>query len=96
MERLVWWKAVAAYLHIPHNLDGLFTKKFPGDLHRAFHDLANPAELRCLSEITESWEDKWAAEMIHEELARRIAFAKGSGISEKKRIKSHAKLYGGL
>jgi hypothetical protein len=77
-KRISWWKTLADYLHIPHYLDKILNTD-PGNWHIVYHSLPSFSAIREFSEVIESLGLKRAREMIHQELARRIALIKGKG-----------------
>jgi hypothetical protein len=77
-RRISWWKLLADHFRIPHNLDKVFNTT-PGNWHFAYHNLPTFEGLRELSELAENLGFKRGREMVHQEIARRIAFIKGKG-----------------
>ena len=77
-RRMCWWKVLADYFRVPHNFDNVFNTT-PGNWHAAYHALPTFEGLRELSEFVENMGFKRAREMIHQEMARRIAYIKGKG-----------------
>lgn len=77
-RRISWWKLFADHFGVPHNLDKVFNTS-PGNWHSAYHSLPTFASLREVSMVTEDLGFKRAREMVHQEIARRIAFIKGKG-----------------
>jgi hypothetical protein len=77
-RRISWWKLLADHFRIPHNLDKVFNTTHR-NWHFAYHSLPTFAGLRELSELAENWGFKRGREMVHQEIARRIAFIKGKG-----------------
>jgi len=77
-RRISWWILLTDHFGVPHNLDKVFNTS-PGNWHSAYHSLPTFASLRDISSLTEDLGFKRAREMVHQEIARRIAFIKGKG-----------------
>jgi hypothetical protein len=77
-RRISWWKTLSDHFHLPHHLEEMFNPT-PNDWHTIFHSLDSMALMRDFSETTELLGVKRARELVHQELARRIAFIKGHG-----------------
>lgn len=77
-KRILWWKLLADYLHIPHYLDKILNTS-PGNWHIVYHSLPTFSSIRDFSIVIESLGLKRARETIHQELARRIALVRGKG-----------------
>ena len=77
-KRISWWKLLADYLHIPHYLDKILNTS-PGNWHIVCHSLPTFSSIREFSIVIELLGLKRAREIIHQELARRIALVRGKG-----------------
>jgi hypothetical protein len=78
LVKLGWWDTLCSYFSI----DPCFHISFStsaADWHVIYHSLSTFAEMRDFCDKLEKWSVKRGAENMHQELARRIALAKGGG-----------------
>jgi hypothetical protein len=87
-KRISWWKTLADHFSIPHYLDRIYNMT-PGDWHVVMHSLPTFSAIREFAEVTEALGFRRAREMIHQQLARDVAFIKGN---KKINAKTHFRL----
>ena len=77
-KRLLWWKALTEYFHTKDDMSEIYRAP-PGTWHEVFHALPTFSDLIEFSEVTEKLAGDRAKEIVHLELARRLARFKGGG-----------------
>ena len=77
-RRLAWWAKLSAYFRIPHYFPRIFAPNV-GSWHIVYHALPTFALMREFGEMLDQWGLQRAAENMHVELARRVAYIQGAG-----------------